>query len=459
VSLKTGDVVELRVTGISSQGKGTAEEDGEPVDVAGALPGDVVEARLLGRDRGRWTAATLRKVSSTIDRIAPRCEHFGVCGGCQWQDVAYTDQLALKREMVADRFRSAGLGNVHIANVIGSEETFHYRNKMDFSFGRNDAGQLLLGLYKGVEDAIDEGDRPRKKVPPVFDLKTCWLQSEASNEIVRTVRDELQGTGLGFYNTAARSGTLRSLVIRDVKATGDILVNLNVARKIHAEGVAEAAVKTSPNVKVFIQSVNRKRSRNAVPRLQETVLGEDRIIERILGLDVQLSATSFAQVNTGQAERLYQLALDGARLKGSETVLDLYCGAGTLSLLLAKQAGKVTGVELLEEAVQDARSNAERNEITNCEFVCKDVLEYVGSQPRGVDVVTVNPPRAGVYRAVLNAICRMKTSRIVYVSCNAETLARDLVVLKRQGYKIGKAQPVDLFPHTHHCEVVVSLYR
>jgi 23S rRNA (uracil1939-C5)-methyltransferase len=280
-----------------------------------------------------------------------------------------------------------------------------------------------------------------------------------SNKIVRQVRDQLMDTGLIPYDPATRSGTLRSLVVREASDTGDTLVSLGVARKIHPEGVAEAVSRASDNVKGFVMSVNRKRSKNAVPKSEEVVTGGGTIVEKVLGLEIAWSASSFAQVNTDQAQRLYSLALDEACLTGSEKVLDLYCGAGTLSRVQARNAARVTGVELLEKAVEDAQENALRNGITNCSFVCDDVLASVGDQVVDVDVLTINPPRAGMDRAVVDKICRMKVSRIVYISCNALTLVRDLVIFKRRGFKIGRAQPVDLFPHTHHCEVIVGLSR
>ncbi len=454
------DGVELEVTGVSPQGMGTAKKGVELYDVRGAVPGDLVEAKPVGVRGGRKDAIVIRRISESVSRTEPRCEHFGVCGGCQWQDVVYADQLKLKRDMVVECFRAAGIGDVEITEILGAEDVFYYRNKMDFSFGWSRAGELSLGLYEGaIQDGETVSDNPKHHAPPVFNLQKCWLQSEASNLIVAAVRESLSDTGLGPYNPSGRTGTLRSLVVRDIKDTGDVLVNLNVARKIHAAGVAEAATRACADVKGLVQSVNRKRSRNAVPRLQETVFGQDRIVEQILGLEVQLSATSFAQVNSRQAERLYRHVLHEARLIGSERILDLYCGAGTMSLLLAKQAASVTGVEVVEEAVQDARRNAERNGILNSKFVCKDVLDFFRGKVPEVDVVTVNPPRAGIYRAVLNAICRMEVERIVYVSCNAKTLARDLVGFKRKGYRVGHVQLVDLFPHTHHCEAVVSITR
>ncbi len=461
--VKKGAVVRLEVTGIAPGGAGVAQDGKRRYYVRGGLPGDRVDARVVKQEGGRIEARVERLLESRVERIEPRCRHFGICGGCLWQDISYADQLALKKGIVLHCFQEAGLDGGTVADVMGSEEVFFYRNKMDFSFGQHRAGDLMLGLFASARTAGGERARlseRRGRMPPVFDVEACCLQSEASNRMVKMVRDILKGSGLRAYNPETGSGVLRSLVIREGTHTGEALVTLGVSGSAPDGGVAEALTEAFENVKGVVLSVNPKRSKHAVSASQEALAGSGQIVERILGLEVEVSPGSFLQVNTRQAERLYERAVGFAGLEGEEAVLDLYCGNGTLSLLLARHARRVTGVEVLEQAVEDARRNAGRNRMANCRFVCGDVLRVLPELAEDrVDVVTVNPPRAGVYRAVVQTICAMRPRRVVYISCNPETLARDLVAFQAGGYRPDRVQPVDLFPHTPHCEVVVGMAR
>lgn len=462
-------MLQLEVTGVAAGGFGTARAGKRRYLVWGGLPGDVVTAQVVRQERGRIEARVAAVLSSEIRRIPPQCRHFAVCGGCLWQDVRYGDQLVLKRRLVAQAFRDAGMGSLEVSAVIGCEDVFPCRNKMDFSFGQHAAGALMLGLFADARKPTVRGasavlSESRGGMPPVFDVEICWLQTQDLNQIIDASRRALDGRRLRAYNPEARSGVLRSLTVREGTRTGEVLVNLVVgsAKHVPSGPFVEAVTAACERVKGVVLSVNRKRSRHAAPKSQETLFGEVWIAERILGLEVEVSPTSFLQVNTPQAERLYALAVSYAGLTGRERVLDLYCGTGTLSLLLAQRSASVTGVESLEEAVADARRNALRNGVANCRFVCGDALETAPgllADGERTDVVTVNPPRAGLHPGVIQAICRHGPPRVVYISCNPQTLARDLGVFQRSGYCAGAVQPVDLFPHTPHCEAVVNLSR
>ena len=492
--IRAGSILRLEVSDIAPGGVGVAQEGGLRFFVRGGLPGDVVEAQVVKRERGRIEAVVVRRMHSEIKRIAPPCRHFSICGGCRWQDLDYRDQLALKKGIVQHCFREAGLDEGLVEDALGAEEAFFYRNKMDFSFGVNEAGALTLGLHcKGnLEPPLDTGPsaptrgrrmmstefpsspegayrgKDRQEVEaqghaPVFDVEECLLQSPLSNRIVRAVRDFLKGRDLRPYDPEARTGLLRSLVVREGKRTGEVLVNL-----VTAEGepgltpLGEALGGMFPEVKGVVLSVNRRRSKNALPEMEEALAGEGQIVERVGGLAFGVSPASFFQVNTRQAERLYDLAVQLCGLTGRERVLDLYCGTGTLSLLTARRVASVTGVEAVAQAVEDARGNAARNRVENCRFLCGDVLRVLPDLTRAgepFEAVTVNPPRAGVYRAAIQAICALRPGRIVYVSCNPETLARDVPRFWAGGYRLGRVQPVDLFPHTPHCEVVAQMTR
>ena len=456
--ISPGSNLRLEVTGIAPGGVGVADQGRVRYYVRGGLPGDVVDARVVSQERGRTEAVVARRVRSRIARIAPRCRHFEVCGGCLWQDIDYSDQLALKKEIVQHSFREAGIDGSLVADVIGSVETFFHRNKMDFTFGRTAEGAPALGLYVG-RDSRGEGE-----YSPVFDVEECLLQSPLSNDIVRAARDFLNGRGVQPYDPVRRTGLVRSLVVREGKRTGEVLVDLVTAspEADFAGEMGEALAGMSADVKGVVLSVNPKRSKNALPASERTVRGAGRITERVAGLMFHISPGSFFQVNTAQADRLYGVAVQLCRLTGTERVLDLYCGTGTLSLIAARGAASVTGVEAMPQAAEDARRNAALNGIENCRFLCGDVLKVLPDLTRvgeRFEVVTVNPPRAGIYRAVIQAVCGLQPNRIVYISCNPETLARDIPRFWAGGYRLETAQPVDMFPHTPHCEVVAGMAR
>ena len=463
--LAVGKEIEVTVTGIGPGGWGIVGGRGHRLFVRGGLPGDRVLARVMKRERGRVEARVVRLIAGAIERISPRCAHFQVCGGCLWQDLNYADQLILKKEIVEHCFCKAGVRGCRVEDVVGAEAIFAYRNKMDFSFGAGPDDQLTLGLFEAPWKARTDGaGTPRGALPPVFDLERCWLQSEQANRIVPAVREALRKRDLQAYSPNTDRGTLRSLVIREGKATGEVLVHLTAATDCSpaADGAVEVVSEANGGVSGMVLSVNRRRSRHADPESQQVVAGRGWVWERIAGLHIRVSPNAFLQVNTSQAERLYALAVAFAGLAGHEHVLDLYCGTGTLTMLLARQAARVTGVEVVAQAVEDAGLNAKHNGVANCRFVCGDVLKVLPDLAEAageVEVVTVNPSRAGIFRAVVQGICRMGPERVVYISCNPETLARDLIGFQKGGYRPDRVQPVDLFPHTPHCEVVVRLSR
>lgn len=435
-----------------------AEHGRERLLIWGGLPGDCADVRVVRRERGRTEAIVEQIHAREVATVAPVCGHYGVCGGCLWQHVAYRDQLGLKANLVRGCFSEAGLETTRIAPVIGCDAPFFYRNKMDFAFGQDGSGRSALGLFVSPDKVGTPGQvMVRGAPPPVFDVETCVLQSELGNRIVSLVRQKVKETGIV-------EGMLRSLVIREGKQTGEVLVAF-VARADCRDALgplAEAVMAEVPDVRGVVLLVNSKRSKNAAPQLDVVLAGQGWIRERILGCEVRVSPTSFLQVNTAQAERLYQVALDGANLTAKSHVLDLYCGTGTLSLLAAQRAADVIGVEVVAPAIEDARLNAQRNGIVNSRFVCGDVLNAVPAlSGEGVrpDVVLVNPPRAGIFKAVVRQVCALKPERIVYISCNPETLARDLVRFALDGYEMVQVQPVDMFPHTPHVEVVAVVTR
>lgn len=458
-----GHVLLLEVTGIAPGGWGVAQDGKVRYFVWGGLPGDRVEARVESLERGRIQTRVKRLLKGQIPRIDSRCQHFSVCGGCLWQDLAYEDQVVLKKAIVEFCLNEVGLHDLVVEEILGTQQEFFYRNRMDFSFGWHPPNRLGLGLFVSPKKVNTCSTKNKGRIPPVFDLENCWLQSERSNRTISVVRSALKGYRVEAYNPETRSGVLRSLVILEGKRSGELLVNLKVSsiRNLPIEKVVKALKETVEGVKGVVISVNREKSKNAISKSQEVFLERGWILERISGMDLEISPDSFFQVNTCQAELLYDLVVQLANPESDERVLDLYCGSGTLSLRLAQKASLVMGVEVIPNAIESAKRNALRNGITNCQFFCGDVLQIlpgIFSKSEMFDLVTVNPPRAGIYRAVIKMICQLCPRQIIYISCNPETLARDLVSFRAGGYLVDKVQPLDFFPQTPHCEIVVNMF-
>ena len=449
---------------VAPGGWGVTGKGRERVFVWGAFPGDVVDIEVVRRLRGRNEAAIDRVIQRDVHTVEAPCSHFGICGGCLWQHLPYADQCRLKLEIVQFCFKDVGLDPDLIAPVIGSSQIQAYRNKMDFSFGGG-VQDRTLGMY--VSETKMSGGRltsKRGQVPPIFQVDDCKLQSDVANQILVLVRDRIRDLDLAPYDPITQQGLMRSLVIRESAKTGELLLHFLAAQDCqeHLSPIADELMEVVPRVAGVVLFVNAKRSKHATPELEILLAGKGAIQEEISGVRVNVSPGSFLQVNTVMAECLYDVALGFAELTGTEKVLDLYCGTGSLSLLLARQAAKVVGIEVIPSAVEDAVKNAGMNGVENATFLCGDVLEVLpkvvesGEFP---DVVTVNPPRAGIYRSVVKRICASKPQRIVYISCSPQTLARDLLRFEKGGYKAVAVRPVDMFPHTPHVEVVAKLEK
>ncbi len=444
-------LVELTIEDISTKGDGIGSIDSQIFRVKGALPGDVVRAKIKRRRKGFVEAETVTILKEGIPRIEPRCGHFHECGGCKWQDIEYKEQLKLKSRVVKNALKRAGFDGLDVAEPIGSKNIFFYRNKMEFSFGSDKENRPVLGLH--VQGRYDL----------VFNLDKCYLQSEESNSIVEDIRNFVESKKLSIYDLKSHEGLLRFVTIREGKGSGEVMVNLVTSDEEFKdkEDLARYITKRH-DVKSLLWNVNPEKSQIAVGLREEILDGRGYIVENIGGLSFQISANSFFQTNSFQSEELYDIVLEFADLKGDEDVLDLYCGTGAISLFLSRKAKSVVGVELVESAVEDASQNATQNEISNCEFIYGDVKEIL---PRFLqtgeffDVAVVDPPREGMHKKACRALSRLSPARIVCVSCNPESLAADLRILSFSGYKVEVLQPVDMFPHTPHIEVVAKLVR
>ncbi len=447
--------MEVEITGIVPGGVGYTDLEGERVHVRETLPGDRVTIGKRRRWRGRVWAEKIGLVGrKQATRDAP-CKHFGMCGGCDWMDVAYPDQLKFKQMMVVEAFRTAGLSPM-IHDIASSPEEFRYRNRVDFSFGNGDGGPVI-GLY-------ERGD-PRSRtseLPPVCEVADCWLVSVAMNRVKQILQNFLAGTNLRAYNPVSRSGVLRSLDVRSSRG-GDLSVQLSVANEKHlpVESLVTALKTCEQPAAHFRVCVGRSRSRHAPPKREMNLFGESRQSATLLGHDISFSAAVFSQINPYQLDHLYRLALSLAQPESTDRILDLYCGVGALTIPIAANVQEAMGVEASQQAVEDARLNADTNGLTGCRFVCADAAD-VGQwgQPRNrFSLVTVNPPRTGVDPAVIEGIASTRADRVVYVSCNPETLARDCARLTAHAYRITDVYPVDMFPQTTHVESVARLVR
>jgi 23S rRNA (uracil1939-C5)-methyltransferase len=443
--------LELRIDSLAYGGNGVARTNGFVVFVRRGLPGDKVRARVTKVKRNHAEALAVEVLEPGAQRVDAPCAHYPACGGCRFQDLAYEAQVAAKEEQVADALRRlGGLADPPLEPIVPAESVFHYRNKLEYSFTRTPSGPAL-GFHKAGR--WDE----------VLDIERCWLTTDLGNAVREAVRDWARAEGLDAYDQAEQAGYLRHLVVREGRNTGQALVQLVTAEGERFDrGRFVDDLRRFPEVRSIHWSVNEGAAE--VTNLPTTLLwGEEWIEEQLGDLRFRVRPNAFLQTNTEMAERLYALAVEYAGLSGQETVYDLYCGIGTIGLTMAPRALTVWGVEVSEESVACALENAELNGISNAAFYAGEVgqaLEQLRDRAGAPDVAIVDPPRAGLSGKALRRLARLEPSRIVYVSCNPTTLAGNVKVLAHEwDYRLERARPVDMFPHTPHVETVALLTR
>jgi 23S rRNA (uracil1939-C5)-methyltransferase len=444
--------LELRIDSLAYGGNGVARLNGFVVFVRRALPGDVVRARITKVKRNHAEAVSLEVVEPGAPRVEAPCVHYPACGGCRFQDLAYEAQLAAKERQVADALaRIGGLGELPLEPAVPAESVFHYRNKLEYSFTTLEDGTVGLGFHRAGR--WDE----------VLDVERCWLTTELGNGIREAVKAWARSEGLPAYDQEKQHGYLRHLVVREGRNTGQALAVLVTAPGdlAGADALVEA-LRAFPEVRSVHWAVNDTPAE--VTNLATDLLwGEEAIEEEILGLRFRLRPNAFLQTNTAMCEVLYRLAAEYAGLTGNETVYDLYSGTGTIGLTLAREALTVWGIESSEESVACAVENAELNGLPNAAFFAGDVgtdLEELRERAGPPDVVVVDPPRAGLAGKALRRVARLEAPRLVYVSCNPTTLAGNAKELVKDfGYRLERARPLDMFPHTPHVETVALFTR
>lgn len=482
--LKRGREIELTLTDFADRGKSLARvgdgDRGYVVFVAGAVPGDRVRARVFKRKKSFAEARLLEVLQPSDLRVEPRCEYFQSCGGCKWQHVGYEAQLEMKRDHVEGALVHEGgidLGahgpdgeGVVVLPTMGSEgEPYFYRNKMEFSFS---AQRWLTDWEIASGETLDKDFALGLHVPgrydKVLDLRACYLQSTWSAALVNGVRQFAKDNGWKPWNVHEHTGFLRHLVVRTPAHTEERMVNLVTSREDaeRMEQFAEWLQAHFPETTTLVNTINSGKASTAFGEKEIVVFGPGVVHDRIGQHTFEIAPSAFFQTNTVQAERLYAVAAEMAHFQPDDLVYDLYCGAGTISMYVADRVKRVVGVELVEAAVENARANAETAGVENCTFVSGDMLklftpEFVEEHGQP-DVLLVDPPRAGMHPKVTEQIAALRPERIVYVSCNPRTQAKDLQRLLAStdnGYRIEAIQPVDLFPHTHHVENVIGLRR
>lgn len=437
--------------------------DGKVIFIPNVVPGDVVDVQTVKKRKAYYEGLAIKIHSYSKNRIEPVCQHFGACGGCKWQNMSYEQQLFYKNQEVQNNLKR--IGKIELPEfepILGSEKTLFYRNKMEFSFSNArwlTPEEIASGDEIGKENAL--GFHIPKMWDKILDIQKCHLQQDPSNAIRNEIRTFANANNLSFFNPREQEGLLRTLMIR-TSSIGEIMVMIQFFydNQQERELLLNHLAATFPEITSLQYVVNGKANDTIYD--QDVVLykGRDYILEEMEGLKFSINAKSFYQTNSDQAYELYKITRDYAELTGNELVFDLYTGTGTIAQFVSKKAKKVVGVEAVPEAIADAKINAERNEITNCDFFVGDMKnvfndEFIATHGHP-DVIITDPPRDGMHKDVVDMLLKVAPKRIVYVSCNSATQARDLALLDAK-YKVTKVRPVDMFPQTHHVENVVQL--
>lgn len=452
------------ITGYAAEGKSLARIEGKVLFIEGAVPGDVVDVRIT-KSKKDWAEGKVLKIKEfSSERVTPFCIHFGTCGGCKWQMLPYSKQLEYKEQEVRDAFKRIGkLGYVPVLPIIGSEKTIHYRNKLEFTFSNKKylSGEELLLLAEAEWPGGALGYHVPRLYDKVIDITECWLMDDINNTIRNTLRSFALQNNLSYYDIKEHKGFLRNIIVR-YASTGELMVNLIFGYRDAEwiEKIGKHLLLQIPQITTLLFTINAKWNDSIYDLNPEIISGNGYIIDQLGKFKFKVSPKSFFQTNTKQAEILYSVVKDFAALDGTQTVYDLYCGTGSIGIFLSDSAHKIIGVEVITEAVNDAKENAVLNNLLQTAFyagdvidICDDAFFSLHGRP---DVVVIDPPRAGLHKKLVEKLLEIAPEKIVYVSCNVATQARDLQLLNEK-FIIEKLQPVDMFPHTHHIECVALL--
>ena len=453
----------IEITDVAAEGKALAKVNEMVVFVPWVAPGDVVDIQLTRKKSGYAEGRAVKFHKYSEERTEPFCEHFSVCGGCKWQHIPYEAQLRHKQKQVVDNLTRIGKIDIEeLLPISGSEQTTFYRNKLEFTFS-NKRWFTTEELDTKTEDSVLDGAgfHIPGKFDKVLDIRKCWLQDDISNKVRLFIRNFCLEHKYPFFDLRAQTGFIRTLIIR-TSSIGEVMIIVVFFEedKDKRENLLNAVKENFPEITSLLYVINGKCNDTITDQEVQTFSGKDHLIEKMEDLQFKVGPKSFYQTNSQQAYKLYSITREFAGLTGSETVYDLYTGTGTIANFIARKAGKVIGIEYVPEAIEDAKINAELNCLDNTKFFAgdmKDLLtpEFIATHGRP-DVIITDPPRSGMHDDVIDTILAASPKRIVYVSCNPATQARDLSRLSAN-YRVCKVQPVDMFPHTHHVENVALL--
>ncbi|HMU08994.1 MAG TPA: 23S rRNA (uracil(1939)-C(5))-methyltransferase RlmD [Ferruginibacter sp.] len=452
----------IPVTGYAAEGRALARLDGKVIFISGAVPGDVADI-LLTKNKKDWAEGRALQIKEySAERVEPFCRHFGTCGGCKWQMLPYQKQLEYKQQEVEQNLKRIGKTTLpEIMPIVCGDDSIHYRNKLEFTF----SNKRYLLPDEMESGAIIQENALGFHVPRIFDkvidIETCYLMDDVNNRIRNTIRSFALENNFTFYDIRQHTGWLRNIIIR-LCTTGELMVNicLNYDAEEDRKKLFDHLLEQVPEITTLLYTINPKWNDSIYDLTPQVYSGKGYAIEKLEDYQFKISAKSFFQTNTKQAEKLYSIARDFAGLTGKEIVYDLYCGTGSIGIFVSGQAKKIIGVEVIEEAIEDAKENAALNNIRHAEFFAGDVIkicndDFFAAHGRP-DVIITDPPRAGMHEKLVNKLLEIAAPTIVYVSCNTATQARDIALLNEK-YSVERIQPVDMFPHTHHIECVVLL--
>ncbi|WP_339998403.1 23S rRNA (uracil(1939)-C(5))-methyltransferase RlmD [Priestia aryabhattai] len=447
--VEKNEYIDVAFEDLTHDGAGVAKVNGFPIFVQNALPGESGQVKVIKVKKGYAFGKLIKHHTISEQRVEAPCPVYKQCGGCQLQHVSYEGQLQFKQKQVKDVMARIGhLPDVPVHSTLGMNDPWRYRNKAQVPVAEREGG-LVAGFYQ-------------QRSHDIINMDACLIQQQANDDVVQAVKSICEKHEVSAYQEQKHKGTLRHIMARYGLVTGEIMVVIvtRTAELPNKKRIIEDIIEAVPNVKSIVQNVNSKRTNVILGNQTNVLWGEEYIYDYIGDVKFAISAKSFYQVNPEQTKVLYDKALEYADLTGEETVIDAYCGIGTISLFLAQKAKKVYGVEIVPEAIEDAKRNAELNGIHNAEFAVGEaevVIPNWYKQGIKADVIVVDPPRKGCDEALLNTIIDMKPKKVVYVSCGPATLARDLAILEKGGYETVEVQPVDMFPHTTHVENVAVL--
>ncbi|HET9057463.1 MAG TPA: 23S rRNA (uracil(1939)-C(5))-methyltransferase RlmD [Chitinophagaceae bacterium] len=460
---KKQTIEKILVESYAAEGKSISRVDGKVLFIENVIPGDVVDVLLLKNKKDWGEGIVTRFHEYSKNRISPFCNHFNVCGGCRWQMLPYEKQLQYKQQQVEEQLKRIGKIDLPpVQPIIGAERNVYYRNKIEYTFGNKRyllKEELKNENITGNEDVA--GFHAKGVFDKVVDIEQCYLQEEPTNAIRNWVKEFGRAHNFSFYDIKQHSGFLRTMQIR-ICTTGEIMANivLGTDEAEKRELLMGSLLKAFPSITTLLYTINTKHNDSLYDLTPQVYHGKGYVQEKLGSFYFNIGPKSFFQTNTYQAEKLYQATLELSQLTGKETVYDLYCGTGSIGIFVSSHAKKIIGVETIKEAVDDAKKNAEINKINHAEFFVGDVIDICNnnffSAHGKPDVIITDPPRAGMHEKLVNKILEIEAPRVVYVSCNVSTQARDLQLLNEK-YTVVKIQPVDMFPHTHHIENVVAL--